>query len=94
MKSETVLTDDEILNEWDSAECIFDFGRAIEQAVLQSDEVQDIKKDRSFIDWIDENFGVDIVCLDSGEWEVSGIDIYGSGSTLRDAIDAAIRSAP
>lgn len=61
------------------------------QAALASPEVKALRKDAERLSFIEDEGGADIVRLSSDEWEVSGIEeIYGTGHTLRQAIDAAM----
>ena len=88
MTTETLLTDDHIRSL--TEEDVVCFGRNIEQAVMQSPEVQAWKRDAERVEFIETLYGADIVCFDSGNWEVSSSDIYfGEGRSLRSAIDAA-----
>jgi len=45
MTTETVLTNDEIMSEWEGTDNALSFARAIEQAVLQSPEIQALRED-------------------------------------------------
>lgn len=92
-----VLTDEQIRSLGEAWSCFFqevgyedDCIRDIEQAVLQSKQVQAWKKDAERINWIESQYGADIVCLDTEQWEVSSTDAFGEGLILRDAIDAAM----
>lgn len=65
------------------------------QAALGSPEVQALRKDSQLLSAIESDEGADIIRLSSNEWEVSGYakDLYGTGRTLREAIDNAIKEA-
>lgn len=65
------------------------------QAALQSPEVEALRKDSQRLSAIESDEGADIIRLSSDEWEVSGYakDLYGTGRTLREAIDNAIKEA-
>lgn len=53
-------------------------------------EVQALREDSERLSFIENEGGADIVRLSSDEWEVSGNEeIYGTGHTLREAIDHA-----
>lgn len=93
MTKETALTDADIKAAHDSLNYTYtypEFAPTIEQAVLQSPEVQALRKDKERLDFIEEQYGADIVCFESGEWEISSNDIIGFGSDLRDTIDSAM----
>jgi hypothetical protein len=62
------------------------------QAALKSPEVEALRKDSQRLSAIESDEGADIIRLSSDEWEVSGYakDLYGTGRTLREAIDAAM----
>lgn len=99
MTTETILTDAEVAGilskvyGYPAAEVHLSdryAARAIEQAPLQSPEIQALRKDKERLDFIEAQYGADIVCFESGEWEISSNDIIGFGSDLRDTIDAAM----
>lgn len=100
----TILTDEQVESALISAGYVrADFkltpqalanSRAIEQAVLQSPEVQAWKKKAAMIDFLQQHHGADISILLGGEWEVCGSDIYGIGATLAEAFDVAMEKQP
>ena len=63
------------------------------QAALESPEVEALRKDSQRLSAIESDEGADIIRLSSDEWEVSGYvkELYGTGRTLREAIDNAIK---
>lgn len=52
MTTKTILTDEEIMREYHRTHAVLDFARAIEQAVLQSPEIQALKRDSERLDWL------------------------------------------
>src|SRR5690625_1085323 len=67
------------------AQVLLDYARRAIEAALQSQDREDADR----LNWIEEQYGADLVCFDSGSWEVSTSGVYGEGSTLREAIDHA-----
>lgn len=93
----TVLTDEQIrdFHVWD----MYDFARAIEQAVLQSPEIQALKKDAERYRWLRDSGNDDISvvsglgCIDSGSSNVVGTYEYIlDGEQLDSSIDLACRA--
>jgi hypothetical protein len=98
-----VLTDEQIRQIALDAGCspVFDDGalvyqlcRDVEQAVLQSPEIQTLRKKAAMIDFLEQHQGADISVLMGGEWEVCGSEIYGTGASLSEAFDAAMEQKP
>ena len=56
MTTETVLTTQEILHEYHNTDTDFDFARAIEQAVLQSPEVRELRKEARRLDKLEQDY--------------------------------------
>ena len=67
---------------------------SIEQAVLQSPEIQALRKKAAMVDYLEQHGGADISVLTSGEWEVCGGEIYGVGASLAEAFDTAMEQKP
>lgn len=87
----TILTDDQIENEfiehgWSfggKADMYVEVARAVEQAVLQSPEVQAWRKDAERYRW----------WCDTGN-DISSGDTFGGKTTIDAAIDAAMEKQP
>lgn len=63
-----------------------------EQAVLQSPEIQALRKDAERLDWIEANHGCNITEFVGGIWEVDVPDgPFGVRNSMREAIDHARR---
>lgn len=97
MTTETVLIFPEIMREWEGTDNALSFARAIEQAVLQSPEVQALRRDSARYQWLRDGGDGDIGvvmgfdCIDAASTAVVGT--YGEGldgEHLDDAIDAAM----
>ena len=97
MTTETILTDDTIHNlivdfeiecdcgiETYPVDNIVPFARAIEQAVLQSPEVQALKRDKERLDWLADPKN------NLGKVQLPRICVERNPHSLRDAIDAAM----
>ena len=52
MSTEILLTTSEIMDEWEGTDNALSFARAIEQAVLQSTEIQALRKDAERYRWL------------------------------------------
>ena len=97
MTTETTLTDDQIEKSLTAAGVtgywnpMSRYDVDVVRAVLQSPEIQALKKDAERVEFIEVHYGADIVCFDSGNWEVSSGDMcFGEGLSLRSAIDDAM----
>lgn len=94
MNTKTILTDEEIIAIGHQTSSIetgengyilpIAFARAIEQAVLQSPEVQALKRDKERLDWLaDPNNNI-------GNVQLPKVCVERNPHSLRDAIDAAM----
>ena len=98
MSTDTVLTDEQIGDLYLDWHCFFQDNpgsaglciRAIEQAVLQSPEVQAWKRDAERIQFFESQCGGDWLKLEVGNWIVDTGSRFGMGEGLRSAIDAAM----
>ena len=92
MSTETVLTNDEIYSLGMSHDVNgpYSFARAIEQAVLQSPEVQAWKGDAELYRWLRDNGDLSPHDLFNAWW----LSEHGNPQTLDAAIDAAMEKQP
>lgn len=67
-----------------------DSEQLINELLKRDAEIQALREDAERINWIESQYGADIVCMDTEQWEVSSTDAFGEGLILRDAIDAAM----
>src|SRR5690606_1322981 len=98
MSTETVLTGDKIS---DLGEQLMyadgwslSFARAIEKAVLQSPEIQELRKDARRLDFIESEGAADVYQSEDADWIVDTGGQFGIGGDLREAIDAAMEKQP
>ena len=92
ISKETVLTDEQINEAWSnnltgmfmSGDQIKKFARAIEQAILQSEQAQALKRDKERLDWLA------VVDNRIGNVQLPRVCVERNPHSLRDAIDAAM----
>ncbi|MFA7174786.1 MAG: hypothetical protein WC340_15530 [Kiritimatiellia bacterium] len=95
MTTEKILTNDEIMIEWEGTDNGLSFARAIEQAVLQSAEIQSLRKDAERYHWLRNRASTEGICvvhIDYWSEEYRGqahCEVY-DGEFLDKAIDAAM----
>lgn len=95
MNNETVLTYDQIVSLIKQHVCDFDHVRNIEQAVLQSPEIQALRKDAERYRHVSksESDGVVDICICRIDWSTGVRDVL-TGDRAHALVDAAMEQKP